>query len=106
MDLIERQAAIDVAMQELDGGTMYDIPTKIKYLPSAYRWIPCSERLPEEHGEYFIIWTTSYQELPLIGIAGYEVSGEWVLDNYIEEYPNVKVVAWMPLPEPYQEESV
>ena len=34
-DLISRQAAIDVAKEELDNGTFYDIPSKIEYLPSA-----------------------------------------------------------------------
>ena len=34
-DLISRQAAIDAAMEELDGGTPYDIPNKITALPSA-----------------------------------------------------------------------
>ena len=34
-DLISRQAAIDAAMEELDGGTPYDIPNKIMALPSA-----------------------------------------------------------------------
>ena len=35
-DLISRQAAIDVAKEELDNGTFYDIPSKIKYLPPAH----------------------------------------------------------------------
>ena len=34
-DIISRQAAIDVAKEELDNGTFYDIPSKIKYLPPA-----------------------------------------------------------------------
>ena len=34
-DTISRQAAIDAAMEELDGGTPYDIPNKITALPSA-----------------------------------------------------------------------
>ena len=33
-DTISRQAAIDAAMEELDGGTPYDIPNKIMALPS------------------------------------------------------------------------
>lgn len=34
-DIIYRQAAIDTAKAELDGGTPYDIPSKIETLPSA-----------------------------------------------------------------------
>lgn len=84
------------------------------------RWIPVSERLPEEYGEYMITWTTSHSlvngEYGFLGIAEYESSGEydyennefkgeWLLEDYIKNYPNVKVTAWMPLPEPYKAES-
>ena len=34
-EYISRQAAIDAAMEELDGGPPYDIPNKIMALPSA-----------------------------------------------------------------------
>ena len=47
MDLIDRKAAIDTAMEELDGGTPYDIPRKIERLPAAQRWIPVTEGLPK-----------------------------------------------------------
>ncbi len=45
-NLIDRQAAIDTAKAELDGGTPYDIPSKIEALPPAQperktgRWKP------------------------------------------------------------------
>ena len=81
------------------------------------RWIPVSERLPEEYGEYMITWTTSHSmvggKYGLLGIAEYELSGEydhennrfkgdWLLEDYVKNYPNVEVIAWMPLPEPYE----
>ena len=34
-DVISRQAAIDVAREELESGTYFDIPSKIEDLPSA-----------------------------------------------------------------------
>lgn len=34
-DLIDRQAAMDVAREELESGTYFDIPSKIEALPSA-----------------------------------------------------------------------
>lgn len=34
-DLIDRQAAIDAAREELESGTYFDIPSKIEALPSA-----------------------------------------------------------------------
>lgn len=77
------------------------------------KWIPVSERLPEEYGEYLITWTTSQSKRPFIGISEGEETLEydhehnrfkfkWLLDDYIKVYPNVEVIAWMPLPEPYE----
>lgn len=77
------------------------------------RWIPVSERLPEKYGEYLITWTTSQSKRPFIGISEGEVTGEydhehnrfkieWILEDYIKAYPNVEVIAWMPLPAPYE----
>ena len=82
-------------------------------------WIPVSKREPEEYGEYMITWTTSHSMAGgkgLIGDAEYELTneydheknrfkGEWLLPEYIQNYPDVKVIAWMPLPEPYKAES-
>lgn len=79
-------------------------------------WIPVSERLPEEYGEYRITWATSYSKKRLVGDAEYEVTGEWdaehdrfkgewLLDDYIKNYPDVNVIAWKPLEEPYREEG-
>lgn len=79
-------------------------------------WIPCSERLPEEYGEYRITWTTSASKHLFIGDAEYEITsewdderndwvGKWLLDDYITAYPDVKVIAWKPLEEPYKEEG-
>jgi len=79
------------------------------------RWIPCSERLPDEYGEYRITWVTSLvPSKRFIGDSEYEVTsvwdeerkcfkGEWLLDDYIKNYPDVKVIAWKPLEEPYAE---
>ena len=32
-----------------------------------------------------------------------QYKGEWLLEDYVKNYPDVKVIAWMPLPEPYKE---
>ena len=70
------------------------------------KWILCSERLPEYEGEF-------YPALHVTTTAGkvewgfYRADGnEWYLYNeYTEEWEMVnlyKIVAWMPLPEPYK----
>ena len=78
-------------------------------------WIPVSERLPEENGEYLITWTGILGEhgekrtKPLLGIAEYEIYEpenyeDWITTgNEFEHYRDIKVSAWMPLPEPYME---
>ena len=58
------------------------------------KWIPCSERLPSEDGWYLIAlafeWGIEYE-------AGRWEDGMWW-------NPNSHVnVAWMPLPQPYEE---
>lgn len=103
------QNVAEKAMQELRNNGVF-----------VSRWIPVSERLPEEYGEYMITWTTSHSmvngKYGFLGIAEYELSGEydhennrfkgeWLLEDYIKNYPDVKVTAWMPLPEPYKAES-
>jgi hypothetical protein len=53
-DLIDRQAALDIVMEELDSGTEYDIPARIKALPSAQpAIIRCKDcRWWDKYGDY------------------------------------------------------
>lgn len=61
-DLISRQAAIEVAMEELESGTYFDIPSKIKDLPSAQSERKQGEWI-EHHEPYtwmgYTYWTCS-----------------------------------------------
>ena len=61
-------------------------------------WIPCSERLPEESGEY-LTW---------VGYDGdrFRAIDEIDCDGIIKEWncsTDYKIIAWQPLPEPYKE---
>ena len=125
-DLINRQAAIDaftgvVILEPAQSAKKYidGVIERIQNLPSAQpepHWIPCSERLPEEYGEYRITWITSASRKRFIGDSEFEVTsvwdnehdrfkGEWLLDDYIKNYPDVKVLAWKPLEEPWRGEE-
>ena len=80
------------------------------------QWIPCSEGLPEEDGEYLVTFEKGYAEdygFDLVGIAPYEVDcegfGIWqenfdlhTLGSLGSEWADINVIAWMTLPEPYQ----
>lgn len=89
-DLINRQDAIAIATQE--GAYGYISAQELAEMPSAQRWIPCSERLPEEARSYLV--TNSKW-------------GAWCVDRdmFIDGHwaKNDDVIAWMPLPEPYEE---
>ena len=71
----------------------------IDALPSAEsEWIPCSERLPSEGGNYLI----TVADLRLGHIGEHTVT---MADFYVKEKKwnsIVDVYAWMPLPKPYE----
>lgn len=73
------------------------------------RWIPVSERLPEERNHYLIT-------IEIDGMNGckpyYEIQTSWYSGKeFVVEYKDdglvakKSVIAWMPLPEPYKAES-
>ena len=77
----------------------------IKSLPPVQpkaKWIPVSERLPKSHGTYLV---SRYFENVILTDACYFDGGHiWHNDNRINhgrDYVTDKIVAWMPLPEPY-----
>ena len=112
-DCISRQAAIDAALEaadDWDGGCNKSrdkyITSALIELPSAQpaqRWIPCSERLPEEADcEYWVCTDTGYQCQCrwTDNVYGLSSNGEWAWKIFdIPQYSHV--VAWMPLPEPW-----
>lgn len=80
------------------------------------KWISVNEKEPEEYGEYMITWIADEFKKPFIGIAECEETNifdyeknkfkvEWLFEDYIKAYTNPRVLAWMPLPEPYNIES-
>ncbi len=60
------------------------------------KWIPVSERLPEESLNSVIGWD-KYRERCCFVVY---INGHWEIPGTQEV---VKIVAWMPLPEPYKQ---
>jgi len=77
-------------------------------------WIPCSESLPKDDGEYLVWMQWDFEEEPSYSIVNYDANaeafGEWheyfdqnTLGSLGSDFRSFKeVFAWMPLPEPYR----
>lgn len=67
----------------------------------AMRWIPCSERLPENGGRYLISVLDGINRRTTV--APYLPRCKaWAMNGRMAYW---KVIAWLPLPEPYREEE-
>jgi hypothetical protein len=84
-----------------------------KALENFPRWIPCSERLPKEkdagilkklgtskRSEYVLATVEVKGERMTVTACTYDGKWDW---NMKYAFPDYKIVAWMPLPEPYKE---
>lgn len=70
------------------------------------RWIPCSERMPED-GQYVLCWYQyfrygNYNRLWQTYGIGFQYNGNW--GGEVSTGRDTKVLFWMPLPEPPEEE--
>lgn len=105
-DLISRQAALDIVFDFAE--TPDKMYQRIRELPSIGGWIPCGVVLPEE--KKAVYWVCNDR--------GDQFECRWTNANYfwtdlktkwhwsLFDAPQYsKVVAWMPLPEPYKEEE-
>lgn len=106
-DLIDRQA-VKEWLTRWDGYIDQDTIARMQYrvmdIPSAQpeqRWISCEEQLPEENAYYLV--TVEYES----GERRIEIDYRVALDDddvINSDWVGVeKVLAWMPLPEPYRE---
>ena len=79
----------------------YDMAIQALSEPES-NWIPCSERLPEEYGNYLI--TTSDGDVDIGSIDPNKKSG-WSACDADGFYWLRNVIAWMPLPGGYKGEQ-
>jgi hypothetical protein len=92
-----KEEAIEFIAQSVKSDVdMAKVADAIEALEQELRWIPTSERLPEEDGEYYATVYDTDENYKYMDIAELE-DGIWQYKDY------VKVLAWMPLPQPYRE---
>ena len=70
----------------------------IEMLKGEPHWVPCSERLPEENAD--ILVTFEDEKESRIVPVNY-AKGTWYDCIFNMALNPLKVIAWMPLPEPY-----
>ena len=105
--MINRQKLIEAVEKEYykfiddDGDVahnraIYDVIEIINSQPPADQWIPCSERLPDESGEYWVTFLWGGKPMAQVGYY-YADDKTWSRDSY-------DPIAWKPyiLPEPYK----
>ena len=119
-DAISRQKVIDALRNYLvekrcpDDGTLTCRLIEnevINKLPSVQperktgRWIPVSERLPDKRGDYLVTLCGNGEPWVEIALWNETFGGRWqmVLYNDVDYSDISNVIAWMPLPKPYQE---
>ena len=103
--LIERLAAYEdtgLTPQEI-----YNLKAGTILKAIGAKWIPVKERLPKEDDFVLVTVNGIYNHITFsdaIELGELCSDGTWFIDGY-PDWNNPNVVAWMPLPRPYQEEG-
>lgn len=100
-------------------GTVRGIVDSMPTVQTERRWIPCSESLPEEDTDVLVSvhflglkqtsprrWNGHIRESWYVDVARM-IGDEWssASDEFKVAKDRHKIIAWMPLPEPYREDG-
>lgn len=100
--ILDKIKEMDISKDDKKTLFAYITSLESKYfmeMGNAQRWIPCSQRLPEE-GLYVV--TNKWHHIDFLY---YQRGRGWYHGNQQDIEGKPTVIAWMPLPEPYKEGS-
>ena len=82
----------------------------IEGMADAKQWIPVTERLPNPFEGVLITvkerWNDTDKWEYHTDVGSFCVDGEWETYNDWNEGQDLHIVAWMPLPKPYEKENL
>lgn len=112
-DLIERKDALDcLDSRDFDSYEDYSRTfDAIEDIPSpstaGYRWIPCSERMPE-NGERVLVRFRSGTVHIAVWYGDYDEKGTWEVTSQFPTklYRTDTIPKWMPMPDAYEPPEV
>lgn len=97
-----KERAIEILTIDAERASFFEVAEAVDLAVDALKeqidrkWIPCSERLPEEDGRFLVFLPDRKGTFMCADF----LSGKWYPDDY--ECTSNHVIAWMPLPEPYK----
>jgi hypothetical protein len=83
----------------IHGDTVADMISDAPTIDTEPHWTPCSERLPEDDRSKVVTLANGNAEV------GYYSNGDWWCVGDKVTLENQTVIAWMPLPKPYEVEQ-
>lgn len=86
----------------LDQDQVREIINNAPTIDAVSEWIPCSERLPDERGQY-LVTTYAYNDYYYVDVLSFHKGKFYSTDSEWGDMVDNDVVAWMPLPKPYGE---
>lgn len=125
MRLIDADALMKAMYErafETDGDTMWQSGCWVRYRAveqvvkeqptiEPQQWIPCSERLPTYRETVLLTTLNHYRTVgylvPADEVGDFDkfinIQDEWCISGWYRSFEDV--LAWMPLPEPYEEQA-
>lgn len=122
LKLLESEQRYDTEYTDFD---CFKLAIKALEQQDKERWIPVSERLPEEHEKLDDIFdsytlavvdlkTYMVSDLVLVTVRDYELDTDFTMDDMtvdgkwtnFESDGRYEVISWKPMPEPYKEDYI